>query len=205
SRFFEMGIENNFEEDEEENEIHTLKMKEKFDFEGEDIIKLEDTSLKLKIEKNGYTEPYRKTLEIPNSQVNLIKTEKFTFFADAKKELSDYMTNNVKSTMNMSYDINEHIMLRAGHEVWYVNPNAAVGAKKFYFNPRIYLTKRCYLDYTGKYNQTTKNTEHEAGFNYKPGIFKENAGFGIKASATVNDNNEIQSRKLKFTTDFYIF
>lgn len=207
SRFFEIGFmdEETRQEEPEEDKFAPV-LKEKIDLNGADVIGLETEPVKLRIEKLNFLDPYREVFQTPDARVNLLKTEKFTLFSDGKKELSDYMTNNFKSTMNMSYDCNKLLSLRAGYEVWYVNPNASVGAKKVYFNPRVNLTDRLFLDYVSKYNQTSENIEQEVGFNYSPKIFKDAASFGIKASGVINsETNELQSKKLKFTTDFYIY
>lgn len=190
---------------EEEIGFQFLK-KEKIETENAETITVQSSPIKLNIEKVRFLDSYSEVFNPLDARADLYKTERLTLFSDGKKELSDYMTDNFKSTMNMSYKINEDLTLRAGHEVWYVNPNASIGAKKFYFNPRINLAKNCYLDYVSKFNQTSKNFEHEVGFNYKPGLFKDAASFGLKASATIDsDTNELKSKKLKFSTDFYLF
>lgn len=207
SRFFEMGFMDEEEPSEEKTEEPFVpKLKEKFDLDGKEVIGLEEAPVKLNIERVEFLDPYREVFQPPKSRNDLFKRDKFTLFSDGSKELSDYMTNNFKSTMNISYDLNDTLMLRAGHETWYVNPNASVGAKKFYFNPRVNLTDRCYLDYISRYNQTSKNIEQEVGLNYRPKLFKDAASFGIKASTVIdNETHEVQSGKLKFSTDLYIY
>lgn len=204
SKLFEMGFMGD--ECNQEEEYHfELKEKEKNEIEP-DAIKLEtENKIKLKVEKTEFLEPYKLIFNTPTSKVELLKTDKFSLYSDGTRELSDYMTNNFKTTMNISYTVNPTFTFMAGNEVWYVNPNASIGAKKIYFNPRINISKNLYLDYISKYNQTSKYIEQEVGLNYVPKAFKNNAVFGVKASGVMDDGHEMQSRKLKFTTDFYIY
>ncbi len=205
SRYFEGG----FEEDEEcepiEEEYEPSKLKDRIDYNGQDVVKLEVPSIQLRVEKVEFLDPYRQVFQEPVTKNDLLKVGKLTIFSDSKKELSDYMTDNLKTTMNASYKVNDVLDIRGGQEIWYVNPNARLGAKKVYFNPRLNITNSCYLDYISRYNERNRNLEQEVGLNYKPRIFNDNASFGIKAGTIINDNHEIQSQKLKFSTDWYIY
>lgn len=202
------STEDGFMEDENETiqePVFKLLEKEKIETENAEIITTKNAPVKLNIERLHFLDSYKEFFSAPDAKVDLYSANGFTLFSDGKKELSDYMTDNFKSTMNASYIVNETWSLRAGHEIWYVNPNASVGARKFYFNPRLNLTKNCYFDYVSKYNQTSKNIEQEVGFNYKPKLFREAASFGIKASTVIDsDTNEFKSKKIKFSTDFYL-
>lgn len=206
SRFFELGVIDEEKAAEEKEEPFKPQLKEKIDLEGEDVIGIElGELLKINIEKTGFFDTYTKEYEQETAKHNIVQTDKFSIFSDSTKELSSYMTHNLKSSFNAKYDFNDNLSLKAGHESWYVNPDATIGSKKFYINPRVYLTDRFYLDYTGRFNQTTKNIEQELGVNYRPRIFNDSAAFGVQASTIMNNNNQIQSQRLKFTTDLYIY
>ncbi len=211
-RFFELGF---FDEtppddikNEEENAIQEktgeLKLKEKFDLES-DVITLEEQPFKLNAGKTDFLDSYREVFKIEDSKNELLKTGNLTLFSDTTKELSDYMTNNYKSSMNMNYNVNNAVSLRAGQEIWYVNPDASLGSKKLYVNPSLNLTDNFSMGYTGRYNMTTKNIEQEVGLKYKPKLFKDSASFGVSASTVINENNQVQSKKVKFSTDLYFF
>lgn len=210
SRFFELGLldEENKEEENTQDAKETFKpqLKEKIDLDGDDVIGIElGEPLKINIEKTGFFDTYKEEYKEEDAKNSLFETEKFSIFSDSSKELSSYMTNNLKSTFNAKYDFNDNLSLKAGHEAWYVNPDATIGSKKFYINPRINLTERFYLDYTGRFNQTTENIEQEVGVKYRPRIFKDTAEFGVQATTIMNNDNQVQSKRLKFTTDLYIY
>lgn len=194
-KFFELGLT-------EQPETQKPKLKEKIDH---DVIRLTDEPIKLNIEKTSIFAPYKESYKEENAKTELFKTEKFKLYSEGTKELSDYMTNNLKTTVNATYAFNDVFSVKTGHETWYVNPDASLGSKKFYFNPRLNLNEKVYLDYISKFNQTNKNIEQEVGVNYKPSLFKDNASFGVKATTVFNSDNEVQSRRLKFSTDFYLF
>lgn len=207
SRLFEAGLlDDDEDEDIESEDIQekkpVLKKKNKTD---NDAIKLDNAPIELKIKKNGEIPVYKETYKGESAKNSLFESDKFKIYSDSSKELNKYMHNDLKTTMNATYKINNALDLNAGHEVWYVNQDATLGAKKVYINPRLNLTKRFYLDYTGKFNETNKDIEQEVGVNYKPKIFKDAASFGVKAGTTINDQKETQTGKLKFTTDFYLF
>lgn len=205
--FFELGIVDDVQFDEEviQDEPFVPKLKEKFNLEKGDVIGVEEEPIKLQIEKEAFLEPYKEVFIEPDSKYNILETNKFSLFSDGSKEQSNYMTNYFKSTINASYDFNNKFSLYAGHETWYVNPNASLGARKFFFNPRYNLTDSFYIDYAGKYNHSSKYIEQEVGLNFKPKKLNDAAKFGLKATSITNDNKQIQTQRLKFETDWYLY
>jgi len=201
-------LESGFMEDEEEEEIipeFQIKEKESEKYNSEDEIKPDSFPVKLKAGKSNVIESYKKVYEEEKTKNEFFKRGKLTVFSDNKGELSDYMTKELKTSINANYKLNKLIDINAGHETRYVNPDATLGARKFYFNPRLNLSKNLYFDYTGKFSETNKNVEQEVGLNFKPKFLHDSASFGIKAGSTINSEGENQSRKVKFTSDFYIF
>ena len=193
-KMFEMGF---FEDEEsvdtEEEQAIKPHLKEKANLEGKDVIKPEFKELKLKTGKADNIDVYKEEYKRESGRNDLVKNGKFTVYSESTKENRDQcMKTDLKSTVNASYKVNKNVDLRAGQEVWYVNP-------------RLNVTDNMYLDYTGKYNESNKNLEQEVGVNVKPKVFKDNASFGVKAGTTINEEGETQSQKLKFTTDFYLF
>lgn len=208
SQFFELGF---FDEApqtneafEEQEEIFTPKLKEKVDLTG-DVITPDKEPIKLQVGKTEFLESYKEAFKEEESKNELLKAGKLSIFSDTTEEQSSYMTNNYKSSMNMKLDLNKNMTVQAGQEIWYVNPDASLGSKKFYINPSFYLGKGVSLNYTGRYNQTSRNIEQELGLNYKPSIFKDAASFGVSASTIMNTDKEVQSGRLKFSTDLYIY
>lgn len=211
SKFFELGFfddtkQTDFDESNTEirEEKFTPKLKEKVDITS-DVIELERQPVKLNIGKTEFLDSYKEVFKEQTGRNELLKTGNLTLFSDTTEELSNYMTINYKSSMNMKLHLNKNMALQAGQEIWYVNPDASLGSKKFYVNPSLKLGGGVSLNYTGRYNQTSKNIEQEVGLNYSPKLFKDNAKFGVSASTIINDNNEVQSKKIKFSTDLYIF
>ncbi len=206
-KLFELGFmdEDEINEDKSEDTFE-LKKKENINYKADDVIVPDISSgTKLKIEKTDFLEPYREVFKNQETGFELLKGKNLKIYSDNSKEMSDYMTNNLKTTTNLSFDVTKYLTLKTGYENWYVNPNASIGAKKFFFNPKLKLTESFYLDYISRYNCTSKNYESELGLNYKPRFFKDTANFSIKASSVINQNNETQSSRLKFTSDWYIF
>ena len=196
ARYLEAGFMDDEEENEEDEEY------EEYSTEDE-AIRPDSTPVKLRAEKSDVIETYKQVYMNENTKNELLKMGNLTIFSENKGELSDYMTKQLKSSMNAKYKLNKFIDLNAGHETWYVNPDATLGARKLYFNPRLNLTKNLYFDYTGKFNEVNKNIEQEVGFNFKPKFLKDNASFGVKAGSVMNSSGETQSQKIKFTSDFY--
>ena len=203
SKYFEAGYDFD-DEEKSDSEEFVPKEKEKIDLEGKDVIKLNNTPIELKINQNLNIEPYEETFIQKNGKNEMFKTERLTLFSDTSKELSNYMTKNLKTSVNAHYRLNDTFDLKAGHEIWYVNPNASLGAKKVYINPRLNLSDSFYLDFLESYNEKNKNVEQEFGVNYMPKLFNNNASFGVKAGSTTNQG-QLQSKKVKFSTDLYIF
>ena len=204
SKYFELGLTDE-DDAEHHDEFEAKKPVLKSKANDSEVIKSEIKPIELKIERKAEVAPYRETKPSESSRNELVKTEKLTIFSDTKSELSDYMTNNIKSSVNASYKVNKAVDFKMGQEVWYVNPDASLGARKLYINPRLNLSKTVYMDFTGKYDERSKDIEQEIGINYKPKVFKDNASFGIKAGSKTNEQKDIQSGKLKFTTDWYVF
>ena len=208
SQFFELGF---FDEApqtneafEEQEETFTPKLKEKVDLES-DVITLDKEPIKLQVGKTEFLESYKEAFRKEESKNELLKSGSLSIFSDTTEEQSSYMTNNYKSSMNLRYDLNKNMAVQAGQEIWYVNPDASLGSKKFYINPSVNIGKGVFLNYTGRYNQTSRNIEQELGVNYKPSVFKDAASFGVSASTIMNTDKEVQSGRLKFSTDLYIY
>ena len=208
SKFFELGFFDEApqtnEEFEEQEEIFTPKLKEKVDLTG-DVITPDKEPIKLQVGKTEFLESYKEAFREEESKNELLKAGSLSIFSDTTEEQSSYMTNNYKSSMNMKLDLNKNMTVQAGQEIWYVNPDASLGSKKLYINPSLNLGKGVSLNYTGRYNQTSRNIEQELGVNYKPSIFKDAASFGVSASTIMNTDKEVQSGRLKFSTDLYIY
>ena len=200
SRLFEEG---EFEE-EEEVEFQPVQ-KEKLNYDKNDVIKPDSTPYELKVQKTAPVNIYKVEYKEQNAKNELLKTKRLNIYSDGKGELSDYMTKQLKTSVNANYKVNKFFDLNAGHETLYVNPNANLGSRKLYVNPKLKLSKEIYLDYTGKFNETNENIEQEVGLNFKPKFLKDSASFGLKAGSTMNKEGETQSQKVKFTSDFYLF
>ncbi len=159
---------------------------------------------KLKIEKVEYVDKLRETFRPQKTVDELYNDGKLKIYGEGKKELSDYMTDNFKSSLGLTYSLSKHIDISAGQENTYVNPDATLGSRKFYFNPRINFTEDFYIDYSTRYDAISDNFEQEVGINYKPKIFHDNTKFAVKASETINRETGMKkSNSLKFSTDFY--
>ena len=208
SQFFELGFFDDApqtgEAFEEQEETFTPKLKEKVDLSG-DVITPDKEPIKLQVGKTEFLESYKEAFKQEESKNELLKAGSLSIFSDTTEEQSSYMTNNYKSSMNMKLDLNKNMTVQAGQEIWYVNPDASLGSKKLYVNPSLYLGKGVSLNYTGRYNQTRRNIEQELGVNYKPSFFKDTASFGVSASTIMNTDKEVQSGRLKFSTDLYIY
>lgn len=205
SQFFELGIIDDEVEETTNGTTYTPKLKEKLIVNEKDVIGVDEEPIKLQVEKEVFLEPYKEIFITPDSKYNILETERFSLFSNGSKELSSYMTNNFKQTVNASYDLSDKVSLYAGHETWYVNPNASLGARKFFFNPRLNLTESFYVDYAGKYNHSSKYIEQEVGLNFKPKKLHDTAKFGLKATSIMNDNKQVQTKRLKFETDLFIY
>ena len=142
SQFFELGF---FDEApqtneafEEQEETFTPKLKEKVDLTG-DVITPDKEPIKLQVGKTEFLESYKEAFKEEESKNELLKAGNLSIFSDTTEEQSSYMTNNYKSSMNMKLDLNKNMTVQAGQEIWYVNPDASLGSKKFYVNPSFYL------------------------------------------------------------------
>ena len=197
ARDFEMGF-----TDEENEPKFELKQKEEYINEGDEIIELTPLAPK----KAGKTKSvkYKNTEKENIGKTELYKKDNFIIYSTGEIVKSDYMTEDFKTSLNADYKLNDFIKLKAGHEVKYVNPNANINSKKLFFNPSLNLGKNVSVDYTGKFNENGKNFEQEIGFKYKPAFLKNSASFGLTTGAVINDN-EVQSKNFKFSTDLYLF
>jgi len=166
-----------------------------------DEIFIEPESLKLNTSKS-LPGTFRQTLEAPNSKLEL-KRGAVSLFADSKKELNDYMTEDYKSNTGVTLNPGGRLSLTGGVEITHQNPDASINSKNMYLTPNFRLSDDISLTFSNKFDNDSRIYKNELGIQFTPKAFSSGS-FGITAG-TVFDEKDVKSQSLKFSTDLFLF
>ena len=188
-------------ESQKNNEI-TIETDEITPFEQNDLASIQEP-FKLRIESDLNINPYGETFIEENSKTIIPVGDNFSFIQDAIKKRNKYASDEYRILAGAELKFLKYFNISSGLETNYRGLDQNPSSRKVYFSPGVNFNDKLSLTFHNKFNVSSKETDHDIGFNISP--FKSKSmDFGVYTGITRNQAGK-QTESVYFSTNFYFF